>query len=66
VKFAGPVDGTTSEIEEWLSTLEDEMKATLKDSILDSTAAFPNKKRELWIQDFLRRVILITNQIGWT
>lgn len=66
VKFITPVDGDSQEIEDWFKSLEDEMKATLKDNISSSLQDAAKRKREQWLSMYPAQIILIANQILWT
>ncbi|KAM3917468.1 dynein axonemal heavy chain 11-like [Leptodactylus fuscus] len=51
--------------ENWLRLLEDTMKSTVHQEIMDAVAAYEDKLRDQWLFDYSAQVSLTASQIWW-
>ncbi|XP_077131681.1 dynein beta chain, ciliary-like [Ranitomeya variabilis] len=55
----------TGQAESWLGLLEDTMRSTVQEEIMESVAAYEDKLRDQWLFDYSAQVSLTASQIWW-
>lgn len=53
-------------METWLASLEESMKKSVRDQLLDAVSVYEDRPREQWILDFPAQVALTGSQIWWS
>ncbi|XXQ30104.1 AAA+ ATPase domain-containing protein [Plasmodiophora brassicae] len=66
VDFKELIDPSEKNVENWLSEVEDMMRASVKKVINDSVADYLEKTRSDWVKDWPAQCVLTGSQIHWT
>lgn len=66
VKFAKIVDPNNKKVEDWMGEVEDMMKKSVREALLNSIKSYPNPSRTEWVRNHAGQCVLNGSQVHWT
>ena len=66
VKFAKQVDPNNKKVEDWMGEVEDMMKKSVREALLNSIKTYPTPTRTEWVRNHPGQCVLNGSQVHWT
>lgn len=66
IKFVKPLDPNNKKVEDWMGELEEMMKKSVREALLNSITSYPTPSRTQWCRNHPGQCVLNGSQVHWT